>query len=228
MKTKMKTNFILILLLPVFTLFNCKNETKLPEYKYANKPQTITCEGINSKLYQEAVYSFEDDILNHYRKNNQNTSLLAAYNQFLRNAIYGRLKYGDIVSAHTHKIFTALKNEADLWDANNPDSHLNYNSNIVSCIAANLQDEKLKTTFNSLLSTNFLKPKLISPALTSNYKNVIKDKHLAAYIAFDLYYAKLFDIDFSKINLDKPVGNVDFNLVPPKEPTPDPHAGHNN
>ena len=33
-------------------------------------------------------------------------------------------------------------------------------------------------------------------------------------MAFDLYYAKFFDIDFSKINFDRPETPVDFNNVP--------------
>jgi len=46
------------------------------------------------------------------------------------------------------------------------------------------------------------------------------------YVALDLYYAKMFNINFSKENLEKPEQKVDFNQVPPKQVT-DPHAGHN-
>ena len=49
---------------------------------------------------------------------------------------------------------------------------------------------------------------------SGEYRNALNDKYLALYIALDLYYSKLFDIDFSKVNLDKPEQKVDFNKVP--------------
>ena len=49
----------LILILSVFTLFNCKQENTFSEYQYADKEQVIACDNCNSKLFNEALYSFE-------------------------------------------------------------------------------------------------------------------------------------------------------------------------
>lgn len=208
-----KITFIVFFL--AFTFYGCKKENTFTDFKFTNKPDVLVCNGSNYKLYQEALYSFEDDILKFYGKGNPNTTLIQAYSQFIRNAIYGQLKFGDIISEHTYKIFKALKNETDLWDANNPKSHLNYHSKIITCVSNNMQDEALKTTFNALVSTNFMEPKLFGSPLMNKYRNILSDKHLATYVALDLFYAKLFDVDFSNINFDKPEP-LDFNVVPAK------------
>lgn len=216
MKFNMNSNLKLIALFLGMTLLSCKNENTLPEFKYTDKPVALTCNDVNSKLYNEALYSFEDDILTFYSKDKPNPSLIQAYSQFIRNASYGRVKYEDIISKHTSTIFEALKQDNSLWDANNTKSHLNYNSPIIKCIGDNIIDKNLKTTFNALLSTNSMSPKLFAAPLSAKYRNVLSDKHLASYVAFDLFYANLFNIDFSKVNFDKPAEKVDFNKVPQK------------
>ncbi|WP_303317163.1 hypothetical protein Q4Q34_02240 [Flavivirga abyssicola] len=214
MNNKMNLNFKLFSLLLVLTLLNCKNENSLSEYKYANMPVVLTCGDFNSKLYHEALYAFENDILTHYSNTNKNASQTQSYNLFVRDAIYGRAKYEDVVSEHTYKVFQTLKNENTLWDANNTKSHLNYNSTIVNCISNNIQDTALKTTFNSLITTSSMSPKLFGAPLMSKYRTALKDKYLATYIALDLFYSKLFDVDFSKVNFKKPESKVDFNKKP--------------
>ena len=226
MKIKMNSKITIITCLLFFTVFSCKNENAFSNFKYADKPVVFECESANSKLLNEALYSFEDDILNHYKKGNQNYRIDQAYSQIIRNSVFGRLKMEDIVSKHTAEVFEALKNEDGLWDANNTVSHLNYNSNAINCVSNNIKDKALKDTFNALVSTNSMSPKLFGAPLTTKYRNALSDKNLAMYVALDLYYAKMFDIDFSKVNLDKPEPKVDFNQVPPKAEV-DPHAGHN-
>ena len=226
MKIKMNSKITLITCLLFFTIFSCKKENTFSDFKYADKPVAINCEGVNSKLLNEALYTFEDDILNHYKQGNQNYRLDQAYSQIIRNSVFGRLKLEDIVSKHTVKVFEALKNEDDLWDANGLKSHLNYNSTALNCISSNIKDKALKTTFDALIATNSMSPKLFGSPLTTKYRNTLSDKYLAMYVALDLYFAKMFDVDFSKVNLDKPEPKVDFNQIPPK-PETDPHAGHN-
>jgi len=223
----MKTPFFKLLVITLaIGLASCKKENTFTDYKYADKPTVITCEGINSKLYQEALYTFEDDIFNYYKKNDPNTSLAKSYSQLIRNSLYGKMKLKEIISAHTIKVFEALKKEDNLWDTNNSKSHLNYNSIVVDCISENILDKALNSTFNALVSTNSMSPKLFGTPLMSKYLKSSNDKYLATYIALDLFYAKLFDINFSEVNLEKPEQKVDFNQVPPK-PETDPHAGHN-
>ena len=210
----MKSTLTLITFLLVFTLFNCNKQNSFSDYKYSDKPEAIICEGLNSKLYNEALYSFEDDILKFYQQKKSNITLVQGYSQFIRAAIYSPPKFEEIVSKHTLDVFEALKNDTDLWDATNSKSHLNYNGKTLNCIASNIKDANLKTTFEALISTNSMSPKLFGTPLVTKYRNALNDKYLALCIALDLYYSKLFDIDFSKVNLDKPEQKVDFNKVP--------------
>lgn len=197
-----------------FIAFSCKKESSFSDFKYGDKLVAFNCEGVNTKLLNEALYSFENDIVNHYKKGRQNYRLDQAYSQIIRNSVFGRLKLEDIVSKHTVNVFQALKNEDDLWDANNTKSHLSYNSTVIDCVSKNIQDQSLKTTLDALISTNSMSPKLFGTPLASKFRNALSDRNLAMYIALDLYYAKMFDVDFSKINLDKPEQKVDFNQLP--------------
>ncbi len=225
----MKTPFFKLLVITLtIALLSCKKENTFTDYKYADKPATINCEGVNSKLYKEALYTFEDDILNYYKKAKPNTSLVQSYSQLIRNAVYGRIKLEEIISAHTVAVFEALKKEDRLWDAHSSTSHLNYNSIVIDCISKNIQDKSLNTTFNALVSTNSMSPKLFGAPLMSKFTRTSNDKYLATYIALDLYYAKLFDVDLSKINFDKKEPLADFDVtLPEAEAKTDPHAGHN-
>lgn len=229
MKIKMNSKITLLTLIFVATVFSCKKQNTFSDFKYADKPVAFTCEGVNTNLLNEALYSFEDDIAKHYNKAMPSPRLDKAYSQIIRNSVFGRLKIEDIVSEHTVSVFEALKKEDDLWDATNPKSHLNYNSTTLKCITDNFKDSNLKTTLNALISTNSMAPKLFAPAIVNKYRNALNDKNLAMYIALDLYYAKMFDVDFSKVNFDKTEEKVDFNKVPQmdQKPTVDPHAGHN-
>ncbi len=226
MKIKMNSKITLLSCLLCFILLSCKKENSFSNYKYADKPIAFECAGVNTKLLNEALYSFEDDIENHYKQNRPNFKLNQAYSQIMRNSVFGRLQLDKIVSKHTFEVFQALKEEEGLWDLNNTKSKLNYNSEVVKCISNTIKDQNLKTTLNALLTTNSMSPKLFGPAVVNKYQNAINDKSLALYIALDLYYAKMFDTNFAKSKLEQPELKVDFNQVPRKEEV-DPHAGHN-
>ncbi|GAL67471.1 hypothetical protein [Jejuia pallidilutea] len=227
----MNLKFKLFAFLLVFTLFSCKKEAEektLDEYKYTEKGIVLNCDKFDLKLLNEALFSFENDILEAYGKNGQTgaPNLTRAYSQFIRNAMYGRMNYADIVSPHTAKVFEVLKSKQELWDLNNANTKLNYNSSVMACIANNMIDRSLKTTLNALLETNSMSPKLFGPALQSNYGAAIRDKYLSAYVALEFYYGKLFDVDLSQV-AEKPEPKVDFNKIPPQTPQNNPHAGHN-
>ncbi len=201
----------------LFLIVNsCKKENSFSNFKYDDKPLAIECAGVNTKLLNEALYSFEDDILNHYKQNKANFRLDQAYSQIIRNSVFGRLQLEKMVSKHTFDVFEALKNEKELWDFNNPKSKLNYNGELIKCIANAIKDANLKTTLNALLTTNSMSPKLFGPAILNKYRNAINDKSLALYIALDLYYAKMFDAKLNKDELEKPETKVDFNQLPKK------------
>lgn len=234
-----KTVFKISILTLVITLFSCNNENTKLDYKYADKPAILNCENINAKLINEAIYSFEEDLLLNYTKTNPNPA--RAYSLFLGSAVVNRVKFETVVSEHTYKVFKALQNEKDLWNLNGAKSNINYNSNTISCIADNIKSNNLKTTFNALKSTNFLSPELMGTPIKNSINVSHRDNALRAYIALDFYYSKLQNVDFSKIDFSKrdpapakPANtNVDFN-TPLKTTTPatkapvkDPHAGHN-
>ncbi len=205
----MNTKFYLIALFLVLNITSCKKEKTFTEFEFADKPVALACKNANSKLYNEALYSFENDILNFYGKGNK--SLLTAYSQFVRLSVFNRANYKEIASEHTLKVFEALKEDTELWDLNNPKSHLNYNSDLMHCISQNIINQDLKTTLNALLSTNSMSPKLFGTPLATSYSLTLSDKYLAAYVAFDLFYAKLFDVDFTQVEKEKP--KVDFNIT---------------
>ncbi|MGC1205858.1 MAG: hypothetical protein WA839_13355 [Flavobacteriaceae bacterium] len=221
----MNTKFTLITFFLIIITFSCEQKTTFTDFKFADKGTVVECENNNLKaLINEALFSFESDIIKAYGKGRTNLNL--PYSQFIRNAVGGRINYSEIVTPHTVKVFEALKQENSLWDANNKESYLNYNSSFFKCVANNIKSENLKTTLNALVSTNTMSPKLFGSPLMSNYSAALSDKHLATYIAFDLYYAKLFNIDLTGVE-EKPESKVDFNQIPTIQQDTDPHAGHN-
>ncbi|WP_452219657.1 hypothetical protein [Lacinutrix salivirga] len=233
-----KTIFKISLLTLVISLSSCKNDANKFDYKFADKPAIVNCENVNSKLLNEAVYAFEEDILNNYTKNNPN--LIRAYSVFMTSALGNRVKYETVVSEHTYKVFKALQKENSLWNLKGANSNINYNSPLIDCIANTINNPSIKTTFNALYSTNFLSPTLMGQPLRSKASLIAKDEALKTYIALEFYYAKLYEVDFSNIDFSKKEttpakpanNNVNFNT--PNKTTPkqkqqvkDEHAGHN-
>jgi hypothetical protein len=212
-----KFNFILPVL--VVTLFSCKKENtvSLPDYKYADKGIVLNCDGMDSKLIHESLFAFEDNISSFYGKMSPDPSLQLAYGQFMRDVLSDRANFSEIVTPHTVEVFNVLKTKTDLWNMNSSASYLNYNSSFFNCIANNIQDKNLNTTLHALIETNSMNPKLFGAPLTGRYITVLNDKYLAAYFAFDLFYAKLFDVDLTQVKEREPQ-KVDFNLIPTTNP----------
>lgn len=213
------------------TFINCKNnEVKLSEYKYLDKTLNITCTQIDSTLIKEAVLSFEDDISNHFMRN-ETPNLSQAYSRIINYGIYGKAPYRDMVSDHTKEIFDALKTNTDLWITKDDNTTLNYNHPYVLCLAENIKDKDINTTFNALLNTNSMRQDIFAEAFRRKSSLALRDKYLATYIALDLYFAKLFNVDFNQPKSAKPAQNKNQNLSEPKlnkqVKKADPHAGHN-
>ncbi|EMQ94661.1 hypothetical protein D778_00615 [Xanthomarina gelatinilytica] len=213
-KTLLKFSIIAL----CFTLFNCKNESaSFTNYKYADKENILVCDNLDTKLYFEALLSFEDDITNKY--NPQNKDLRRSYSFFTRDAIANRVNYQDIVSPHTMEVFEALKQDKDLWNA---DNSINYNADIFKCVSSNFKNKDLQTTFNALVSTNSMRPDLFGAPLIKHVKNAHDDRYMAAYIALDLFYARLFQVDpttvtekpeTDKANTNKAVKGTPQNVI---------------
>lgn len=208
---KSKVPYLAILL--AFIVFSCNNKSTFKDYKFSDEKPVINCDNQNNALFNEALYSFENDLNRYYSKlSGQNLTL--AYSRFINGVVNHRIKLTDIASKHSVEVFEALKNE-NIWDAENPKSHLDYNSSFFKCIIQNIKETKLQTTLNALIETNSMSPELFGAPLASNYRTAVTDKYVAAYVAFDLFYAKLFDEDLSLVNLKSdPYENVDFNKIP--------------
>lgn len=210
----MKTHYNFIAILCLSLLLNCKNENTLSEYKFTNREMVLDCDGEDSKLLNEALYAFEDDIRTFYANNyySKDGDLYLFYSDFIVRDIKGMVIYENLISPHTLEVFNVLKSKSEMWNLENNVSKLNYYSPFFNCIAANVEDKNLKTTLNALLSTHSMSPRLFTSPLTTQSRIVASDPYLRAYVAFDLFYAKLFDIDVTKVKEhENQVETINFN-----------------
>lgn len=229
MKTLLKLTVITLFL----SVLSCKNDKTITDnfdYKYADTENTLNCNGIDTKLYHEALMAFEDDIMKTY--NTRNSDIRVAHTTFFRTAQRNQVNYQEIVSPHTMKVFEALKSDQDLWTENNK---LNYNADIFTCIGNNISDKGLATTYKALISTNSMRSDLIGAPLQNKVKTVNSDRYLATFIALEYFYSRLFKVDPLQVT-EK---DVPTNTVTKKEAkktmvntnlsdnTKDAHAGHN-
>ena len=192
----MKTKISLLLLIAALCVA-CQKNTDT--YKYQDKPDIITCSAINYPLIKEAFYSFENDLYT-----NSNDSLQAniepAYSKWLYPSHNNTFDIKTLVSPYTVQLFERLKKEEpQLFNLKNPESNLNYESDLISCIVQNMRDEDLKTTFKALLETNTMSPKLIGERLTTNLLKVTRDPYMRYYTVFEYGYGRMFFNDFSEI-----------------------------
>ena len=187
----------LILLLLITILSSCKTKSK--NFRYADKPDIIECNVRNYPLLKEAFYSFENDLFT-YTRDSLNADRASAYNRWVYPSHANTYQIKTLVSPYTIEIFERLKSEEpQLFDVNNKESNLNYNSELITCIAANMTSGDLKTTFNALISTNTMSPKLFGDALIFNLLRVTNDPYMRFYVVFEYGYGHMFFTDFSDI-----------------------------
>lgn len=214
---------IYLAVVALLIISSCQQQPKLA-YTHSEKEYSVTCNSQDVTLFKEALYSFEDDIINYYNKTGKD--ITRSYRSFVNEAIYDRAQIKDMVSQHTIDVFNALKLKSGLWNGKT----LNYNNELVKCIGENISNKDLKTTFNALVSTNSMNPKLFGAPLRSQSRNLVKDKYLATFVSLDLFYSKLFDIDFEKVKAERKQKEEDDKKA--KENTKEvpadtePHAGH--
>lgn len=226
MKTLLKLTVVVLCL----SFYSCKNEpaaATFNDYKYTDTENVLNCTEVDTKLYNEALLSFEDDIVKAY--NSRNNDPRVAYTTFFRTHLGNRVNFQDVVSPHTMKVFEALKGQPDLW---NSDNSINYNAPIFKCLSSNFKNQSLATTFNALVQTNSMRLDLIGAPLQNEVKNASSDRYLSTYIALDMFYANLFKVDPTKVT-EKPAVEENALQTTPSKPTiqqkpaDDPHAGHN-
>lgn len=197
----MKPNFKVFAILLINLMMSCKNEVQLSEYRFEDKDLILNCEGQNSKLINEAIYTFED-ILKTKFVNNVNTEMGMdiIYSKYLNQIVNNRIRYEDLVTDRILEVFHVLKSKEDLWDLGSNVSKLDYHSSFFNCLAISVTDDHLKTTLNALMVTNSMSPSLFADPLMTRFRFVENNDALRAYIAFDLFYAKLFDIEEENLN----------------------------
>ena len=196
----MKINFTLFTFVLVCTLYSCNQKATLSEYKFSDKDPIMNCDGQDSKLLNEAIYSFEDDMSTYFKGSyNRLGRLDVFYSQFIGRSLKHMVNFEDLITPHTLEIFHVLKTKKDLWNPDSKVSKLNYYGSFFNCIVTNVQDKDFKTTLNALVTTHSMSPKMITERLLIKYRTVAKDNYLRAYVVFDLLYANLFDIDETKV-----------------------------
>ncbi len=173
------------------------------DYKYTNQKPVLNCDGIDTKLLEEAFHSFENDLTSYYTP--QKPIYSRAYSIFVSQALAGKVNYSLMVSDHSKKVLEALKQDESLW-TNNPDgSKVNFSHPVFECIGKNIQDKPLKQTFNALISTNSMSLRMFGQELRQKTFGMKDDKYLATYVAMELFYGKIYDKDFTLPETDEVV-----------------------
>ena len=180
------------------SVLSCKQEVTF-EHKYADKPATITCEGVDTKLLSEAYYAFENAIITHAKNTNKRPNVNITPEYALKNFVArsrGNIKITDYVTKESLTVFKALK-DLDIW--NGP--QLKNKAVVTECIGNTISNPTIKGSFNTLRSVESLSPKLMISAMVDNraVRDQYKDKVLMTYVALDMYYAKFYNTDFSAV-----------------------------
>ncbi|WP_460218821.1 hypothetical protein [Psychroserpens sp. MEBiC05023] len=211
------------ILLVCLCLFNCKQDAKQPKADvdliYSLNAKILNCEGLDTALLQEAMMSFERDITNFYTPDKPVYS--RAYSLFVSQALTNKADYHKMVSEHSKNVFEALKQDESLWTTNPDGSRLNFQHPIFTCIGSQIKDEPLQKTYNALISTNSMSLRMFGDQLKRKTFGMKDDKYLATYVALELFYGKLFSVDFNSVPVE-----VDYEEASGlKEHTS--HDGHN-
>lgn len=190
----MKSLLKLFIILLCVAFYSCKNnkDVLFQDYKYATDEQIIVCDNLDTKLYVEALLSFEADILNWNAQYNSNLS--GAYTMFLRasSSSSNQVAYETIVSPHSMKVLAALKKKSELWKSTNK---LDYKAPIFKCLTNNFIAKDFVRTINALTETNSVRKDVLASPLQKYIKMADRDKYLATYVALSLYYEQITYLD---------------------------------
>ncbi len=217
--------FKIALVLIMAVNLSCKKEdVTLAEFKYADQPNAVTCNSGYDDVLKEALYTFENDIVNKYDPKTKNK--LRAYRAYISNYISNRTALDQTISAHSKAVYDVLKSKKELWDGN----QINYNGAVIKCLTDNMTDQSLKQTLKALITTNSMRSDLFAAPLSSN-TSYARDTNLATFMALDLYFSKFNTVDFTTVNLSANKAKaqpIDFNKRPaPVQQTKEiDHTGH--
>ena len=185
---------ISILFAIVISFLSCKESI---EYQFTESPETIRCEGLDYDLAHEAYYSFREDLANYTKKTKVSVDRMDyqySLASFIFNGASGDADYSAIASDHTLRILDLLKQEKQIW-VNTDTGELNYNSEFLTCLIDNIQNEEIKTSLTSLKQVNGIHKYSLAETYRMKVMHAEKDNYLAMFFAFETYYKYL-----SKIN----------------------------
>ncbi len=191
----MKPKFILFAL--SICLLNCNTESKPKlEYTFVTGEPSLNCEQADAKLFEEALRSFEDDLIKFYTPDQPNLS--KAYSQYMRAAIGNRVSYNDVISEHSRDVYKALEAKKPLWHATEKRQELNFNHPIFKCIGDNMKNSDLRKTYNALTSTNSMSMRMIGYELQRKAYTLKDDPYASTFAALITYYDHFKDVDFTQ------------------------------
>lgn len=210
-------NIILVAVI-IVSILSCKKEATI-EYKHADKPAVVTCEGVDSKIFNEAYYAFENAIITHAKNTNRRPNFNITAEVALKNFIArsrGNIRITDYATEESFAVFNILKT-MDIWDG----PQLKNSAKITECIGNNISNKTIKGSFNTLRSVESLAPKLMVSAITDNrsVRGQYQDKALMTYVALDLYFAKFYNTDFSAVTFLTEQDNPVTSTKPVAKPT---------
>jgi len=171
----------------VLGVVSCEQPSSL-QYEHADKEQVIHCEYNNDALLNEALYQFEQDILNAYDP--ESKILNTGYARFLYVGFSGTAEYERLATPHTLAIRKELVKEGIIKNGGLK-SNLLYTSDAVSCIVHNIEDAELSNTIEALVASNTMDPKLFNSRMRNFGREASKDRYTALYVALDTYYQQL-------------------------------------
>jgi hypothetical protein len=184
----------ILILLTVILFSSCE---KPLEYKYQDRNPILVCTGIDSKLANEAYYSFREDLAEYAIKTvNQLDYIDYQYSLalYIFSGASGTADYKAIASKHSLAILEKLKNEGQIWE--NPETgELNYHSELISCLIESIQDENLSHALLSLREINTINTYSMAEDYRISISNAETDKAYAMFLAFDSYYKHLAKIN---------------------------------
>ena len=195
-------NKIVLILVTIATLSSCSDSDPFP-YKYQNEQQVINCSNSDSKIMNEALYAFREDISRYFLKEIQKKdylNFLYSYQQYIYRGAKGNLFYNEIVSDHTIKVYNELLKQDNLFIKTKGKSNLNYKNEFVQCLINNIQNTEMKNKIIDLINVDYLSPDVMAENYRITTEDANTDPNFLMFIALDTYYQRLLDLDIPNTN----------------------------
>lgn len=185
----------LLLLLAVIAFISCNSNQV--DYKYSQRKNIVSCDGVDNDLIKEVTYTFENFLMEHYDFKNQG-NLETPLRNYLNNAEVGLYPMVERFDDHIIEFSKQLQKREDLWQRIGDVTYLNYNNELSKCITNSFKDEQFKNIFNALSSSKTLKHGNMAASIRLKLNDLSNDKAVLAYAAFDLFFAKIMQLDLNQ------------------------------